>query len=89
MIQMSKNKTYNYIFEPISSKKIEVLSETTNSDGSLKVIFKARLQTADERNQNRRIYSREVCESIVNQLKDKAKSRSLLMEVDKKDSTIK
>lgn len=73
---------FNYIIETISSPKIKVLQENTSTDGSLKVVFKACLQTSDERNQNRRIYSRQVCESIVNQLKDKALSRSLLMEVD-------
>lgn len=79
---MMKNKQYKFLCDPVSSKPVEVLSEATNSDGSLKIVFKARLQTAGERNQNRRIYSREVCESIVNQLSSKAKDRSLLMEVD-------
>lgn len=81
-IPVMKNKQYTFFCDPVSNKPVEVLSEATNSDGSLKIVFKARLQTADERNQNRRIYSREVCESIVNQLSPKAKDRSLLMEVD-------
>jgi len=58
------------------------LEEGIGNDGSPKVVFKAILQTADEKNQNGRIYSRAVCESIVNQLSGKAKERSLLMEVD-------
>lgn len=75
---------FNYIVEPLNSKNsnLKVLSENTSPDGSLKIIFKACLQTADERNQNHRIYSHRVCESICEQLSPKAKSRSLLMEVD-------
>lgn len=80
---MSKhNKKYNYINDVVSpSQKVEILSEGTSPEsGEPKVIFRAKLQTANEKNQNGRVYSQQVCESIVKQLKDKALNRSLLME---------
>lgn len=74
---------YNYIFDITTNcSDIQVINESVDSAGNPKVIFKCKLQTADEVNQNRRIYSRRICESIVAQLKQKAVSRSLLMEVD-------
>ena len=78
---MQPNK---YIVDVVSApQKLEILSEgVSENSGQPKVIFRAKLQTAQEKNQNGRIYSYKVCESIVNQLKDKAKNRSLLMEVD-------
>lgn len=79
---MSNNKKYNYLWDVVSvPQKVEILSEEV-SEGSNepKVIFKAKLQTANEKNQNGRVYSQKVCESITNQLKDKAINRSLLME---------
>lgn len=81
---MSKKKSYNYLFDVVSTpQKVEVLSEGRSEDnGQPKVIFKAKLQTADEKNQNGRVYSMPVCESITKQLRDKALNRSLLMEVD-------
>lgn len=64
-------------------QRVQILSESrSESNGEPKVIFKAKLQTANEKNQNGRVYSMAVCESITSQLKDKALSRSLLMEVD-------
>lgn len=72
----------NVLVDPVSSSKFEVLSEAVGADNSLKVIFRARLQECDVKNQNRRVYSRQVCESIVKQLAEKADNRSLLMEVD-------
>lgn len=64
-------------------QRVEVLSESTSEgSGEPKVIFRAKLQTANEKNQNGRVYSQRVCESITNQLKEKALNRSLLMEVD-------
>lgn len=78
------NKTYNYLFDTVSApQKVEILSEgVSEGSGEPKVIFKARLQTAGEKNQNGRVYSQRICESITNQLKEKAINRSLLMEVD-------
>ena len=76
---------YNYLFETTSilkNSQLKILNESTGENGEPKVVFKCRLQTADERNQNRRVYSTDICKSIVEQLKEKAISRSLLMEVD-------
>ena len=76
---------YNYLFDVVSpEQKIEILSEgVAEGTNQPKVIFKAKLQTAGEKNQNGRVYSRKVCESITKQLRDKAVNRSLLMEVDR------
>lgn len=74
---------FNYICETTSfPQSVQILEESTNDMGIPKVIFKAKLQSADEKNQNRRIYSMAVCESITKQLQEKAQDRSLLMEVD-------
>jgi hypothetical protein len=61
-----------------------VITEQSSDDSppSRKVVFKAILQTLEERNQNNRIYSKEIGREIVSSLKPKAKSRSLYMEVD-------
>ena len=84
------NKRYNYINDVVSpSQKVEIISEGVSPEsGEPKVIFRAKLQTANEKNQNGRVYSQAVCESIVKQLKDKALNRSLLMERDKKLSIL-
>jgi hypothetical protein len=47
-----------------------------------KVIFRTRLQTAEETNSNNRYYPKSTCMEIVNSLKDKAKGRSLFQEID-------
>lgn len=47
-----------------------------------KAIFRAKLQTMEESNGNGRWYSRDVINEIVNGLKPKIKSRSLLQEID-------
>lgn len=47
-----------------------------------KVIFKTKLQTAEEVNANRRYYSRETCANIVEGLSAQAKARSLFQEID-------
>lgn len=67
-------------FGPVTP--FNVISEGTDINGRPKVVFKAKLQTANERNGNGRIYSTAVCRSIVDQLSKKANQRSLLMEVD-------
>jgi hypothetical protein len=77
--------TYNFLIEQtsvVNSDAIKILAENKLPDGRSKIIFKNRLQEADVRNNNRRIYPMAVCESIVEQLGPKAHSRSLLMEVD-------
>ena len=83
---MSKtSQQYNYLFDVVSpTQRIEIISEgVSEGTNQPKVIFRAKLQTANEKNQNGRVYSRKVCESITKQLKDKAINRSLLMEVDR------
>jgi hypothetical protein len=47
-----------------------------------KLIFKTKLQTAEEVNANRRYYSKETCANIVEGLSAQAKSRSLFQEID-------
>ena len=77
------NNSYNYIFDVSAPQKVQILSEgVSEATGEPKVVFKAVLQTADEKNQNGRIYSQKICESITRQLREKALNRSLLMEVD-------
>ena len=77
-----KNNKYNYIFEPVSEpQKVQIISEgVSEGTGEPKVIFKAKLQSAGEKNQNGRVYSQQICESITKQLQTKAQNRSLLME---------
>lgn len=80
---MASRTQYNYILDVVSSPQIEILSEgRAEGTDQPKVVFKAKLQTAGEKNQNGRVYSQQVCESITKQLKEKALNRSLLMEVD-------
>ena len=77
--------TYNFLIEQtsvVSSDSIQILAEEKLPNGSSKLVFKNRLQEADVRNNNRRVYPMTVCESIVSQLGPKANARSLLMEVD-------
>jgi hypothetical protein len=47
-----------------------------------KVIFRTRLQTAEEVNGNNRYYPKSTCMEIVNSLSPKAKGRSLFQEID-------
>jgi hypothetical protein len=61
---------------------ITILEQSEPSSNSRKVVFKAILQTLEEKNQNGRYYSMEIGREIVSALKPKAKSRSLFQEVD-------
>jgi len=61
---------------------IEILEQKNITENVSKVVFKARLQTAEEINQNKRFYRRPILEQIVRILQPKAKSRSLFQEVD-------
>ena len=74
------------IFEVSSHAKpadISIIEESYNKESKVnKVVFKTKLQTADEINQNHRIYSKEVCNNIVEGLKPKAQGRSLFQEID-------
>src|SRR6056297_4333455 len=83
--QKSNNNTYCFLFETTSivpNSDIEILEEVKTEGGGKKVSFKSRLQESNVRNQNKRIYDDTVCENIVEQLGPKAKSRSLLCEID-------
>lgn len=82
---MNRNKQYSFIFEQtsvVSPGELQILSEIKLPDGKSKLSFRSRLQESNTRNNNRRIYSDTICESIVSQLGPRASSRSLLMEVD-------
>lgn len=67
----------------VNPEDITILeSESKNKDGSERIIFKTKLQSANEINANKRYYSREICNNIVESLRPIAKSRSLLQEID-------
>ncbi len=67
----------------ISPRDIQILEQETEAvTGVNKVVFRARLQTAEEKNQNQRYYKKDICEEIVKLLRPKALSRSLFQEVD-------
>lgn len=79
-----QNSSSYFILESCSTVPndcIQIL-ENTDNHGIPKLIFKARLQTADEHNSNRRYYPRDICQEIVSVLSPKAKGRSLFQEVD-------
>jgi hypothetical protein len=79
------DQKYNFIFERTSivrNHDIEILEERDLGGGRAKIAAKAALQESEVKNKNSRYYSSPICESIVNQLSPKAKSRSLLMEID-------
>jgi hypothetical protein len=65
-------------------RNITILENESSGEpgSSRKCVFKAVLQTLEEKNQNNRIYSMEIGREIVAALKPKAKARSLYMEVD-------
>jgi len=80
----NKNEFY-FILEDtsvISIDQMKILEQSTDDYGNTKIAFETNLQTAEEKNQNRRRYSHEVCSSIVEQLAIKAKGGSLMMEID-------
>ena len=81
----SKAKKFGFIFEQtvvVPNSKLEILEESLTDDKRPRVLFRSLLQESGVKNQNNRIYSQPVCESIVAQLAPKAKARNLLMEVD-------
>ena len=60
-----------------------IIKESYDKETKLsKVIFKTKLQTAEEVNANRRYYSRATCSNIVEGLSTQAKARSLFQEID-------
>jgi len=64
------------------SNKIQIIEEGYEANGSPKLIFKAILQTANERNFNNRIYPPEVLSQVAEKLAPKAQSRNLYSELD-------
>lgn len=81
---MKKQNDYKFILEEtnvVSFDDLKILEEST-VNGKPKLAFEASLQYANEKNNNRRIYSTTICESIVNTLSPKSNNRSLLMEID-------
>lgn len=71
------------VCQPVGYSDIEIIEATTKtSSGVPKVVFKARLQTLEEKNQNGRYYSQAIGREIVETLKPKAKGRSLFQEID-------
>jgi hypothetical protein len=80
---MKKTK-FGFLFEQtvvVPNSKLEILEESVTDDNRARVHFRSLLQESGVKNQNHRVYSSTVCESIVAQLSPKAKSRNLLMEV--------
>lgn len=77
---------HSLIFEISSYAKpadITIMEESYNREAKVnKIVFKTKLQTANEVNQNNRLYSKEVCGTIVENLRPKADSRSLFQEID-------
>lgn len=62
---------------------ISIIKESYDKETKTnKVIFKSKLQTAEEVNANKRYYSKAVCTNIVEGLKQQATSRSLFQEID-------
>lgn len=81
--KIQKNE-YSFILEQtnvVSYDDIKILEESTVNKKP-KIAFEATLQTANQRNNNNRIYDTAICESIVGKLTPKASNRSLLMEID-------
>lgn len=75
---------YNFIFETtetVSNNELNILEESKTPTGDRKVKFRTKLQEANVVNKNKRRYSQNICESIVSQLQKKARSNSLLSEL--------
>lgn len=77
---------FTFVYEStsvIEAGQITILEqEAPNKEGNERVIFKTKLQTANEVNGNRRYYTKEICNRIIENLSPIAKSRSLFQEVD-------
>ena len=82
MLDTQKSGFY-FIYEAANfNNDYKIVKETVSDSGDPKVIVKAVLQEAEEKNKNQRWYSKDISRYIAEQLNVKAKSRSLLMEVD-------
>ncbi len=68
----------------VPSDDILILQESRDENNKLnKIAFKTLLQQAEEVNGNKRFYSRNTCNMIVEDLKGKANGRCLFQEIDK------
>lgn len=65
-----------------SPNTLKILQESKTDDGVDKVKFKVPLQDAEIVNGNRRFYSKNTCNNIVEALKPMAKNRCLFQEID-------
>ena len=75
---------FYYLYEQtntVSSDNLKILNESV-VNGRKKYSFRTILQEANIKNQNKRVYSEAICESIVNKLEPKVSNSSLLMEID-------
>lgn len=81
---MSNNSSIIFELSSIATASdISIVKEDYNKETKTsKLIFKAKLQTAEEVNANKRYYSKNVCNLIVDDLKPQATSRSLFQEID-------
>jgi hypothetical protein len=76
-------KDTKIIFEQAAvDTNVKILEESALPGGQYKMIFKMRLQEAEVINNNKRVYPAATLEKVYEQLKDKATSRALLMEMD-------
>lgn len=64
------------------ASEIKILEEGYEANGSPKLIFKAILQTANEKNFNNRVYPAEVLQQVVSKLAPKAQVKNLFSELD-------
>ena len=90
---MAKNIKINFISEEAQPTEIEILEESVVpgqmvqsglpfGNQAYRVKFKARLQTANQPNNNKRIYPTETLQEVYNQLKPKIDEGKLLGELD-------
>ncbi len=67
----------------VPNRDLVILRESRDERSNLdKVAFRTLLQQAEEVNGNKRFYSRNTCNMIVEDLKGKANGRCLLQEID-------
>jgi len=77
------NNKYYYIFEntaKCSAGNLQIINESTVA-GKTKYKFNTVLQESGVKNQNKRVYSQTICESIVDKLQTKVMNNSLLSEI--------
>ena len=64
------------------ASNVQIIEEGYDASGAPKMVFKAILQTANDRNQNGRVYPPEVLQQVVEALAPKAQARNLFSELD-------